>query len=171
MSDLLFFIANLSFNLEPLLSNLLDFLLFHFPLCHSLILLDSAFSILIEFLDIGLLRLEANFVLLCTYTRLSCFLLFCEYCHLLNSLFFEPVLFFHPVDSVLCFLCPHIVILHLLDLGSDSFLVFLLETHNFSSLLLGLFNFFPCLHLLLLEKRNTIGEKLGISLHFLTFSS
>lgn len=163
MRDLFFFVTNLSFYLQPLLSDLLDFLLLHFPLGHPLVLLDSALSILIEFLDIGLLRLEANFVLLGTYTRLSRFFLFCEYRHLLNSLFFESVLFFHPVDSILRFLCTHIVILHFFDFSPNSLFVLLLQAHDLSSFLLSLLDFFPCLHLLLLEQRNTIGEKLCIT--------
>ena len=112
MSYLLFFIADLSFDLQPLLSDLLDFLLFHFPSGHPLVLLDSTLPVLVQFLNVGLLRLEADFVLLCPDTRLPRLFLFSEHRHLLDSFLFKSVFFFHPVDSVLGLLSPHVIVLH-----------------------------------------------------------
>ena len=46
----------------------------------------------------------------------------------------------------------------------DPLLVSLLETSDIVSPLLGFFDLFPSLHLLLLQKGNSVCEQLGISL-------
>merc|ERR1719469_1082731 len=158
MSDLLFFIPDLSFHLQPLLSDLLNFLLFHFPTSMTLIFLDTTFTVLVQFLNVGLLRGEADFALLCTDTGLPSFFLLREDCHLLNPFLLKSMLLLHSVDSVLGLIGPHVIVLHFFNLGTDSLLVFLLEAHDFSGLLLRLLNLLPRLHLLLLQKSNTIGK-------------
>merc|ERR1740139_1049981 len=143
MSDLLFFLPNLSFHLQPLLSDLLNFLLFHLPSSMSLVLLDTTFTVLVQFLNVGLLRREADFVLLCADPCLSSFFLLREHCHLLNPFLLKSMLLLHPVDSVLGLIGPHVIVLHFFNLGTDSLLVFLLEAHDFSGLLLRLLNLLP----------------------------
>ena len=158
MSDLLFFIADLSFYLQPLLSDLLNFLLFHFPSGHPLVLLHTTLPVLVQFLNVGLLRLEAYFVLLCADTRLPRLFLLREHGHLLNPFFFKPMLLLHAVDPVLGLIGTHVIVLHFFNLGSDSLLVFLLEPHHLRGLFLRLFDLLPRFHLLLLQKSNTIGK-------------
>jgi len=158
MRDLLLFISDLTFNLQPLLSDLLNFLLFHFPSSEALVLLNATLPVLVQFLDVGLLSLETDFVLLCPDPSLPRFFLFREHRHLLDSFLFKSVFFFHPVDSVLRLISPHVVVLHFFNFGTDSLLVLLFQSHDLSGLLFCLFNLFPCFHLFLLEKSNTIGE-------------
>jgi len=122
--DLLLFIADLPLYLQPLLSDLLNFLLFHFPPREALILLDATLAVLVQFLNVGLLRLEADFVLLCTDTRLPRLLLLCEHGHLADSLLFKSMLLLHTVNSILRVLSTHIIVLHFFDLGADSLFIF-----------------------------------------------
>ena len=68
------------------------------------------------------------------------------------------MLFFHTSNAILVFKCNGLVVLHLVNLVADSLLILLLETHDLSSLLLGLLNLFPGLHLLLLEQGNTVSK-------------
>jgi hypothetical protein len=66
--------------------------------------------------------------------------------------------FFHTSDALLVLGGNGIVVLHFLNLGTNSLFVFLLETHDFGGLLLGLLDLLPGFHLFLLEQGDTVSE-------------
>jgi hypothetical protein len=56
------------------------------------------------------------------------------------------------------------IILHFLHALLGAFVVSLLETHDFGRSLFGLFNFLPCLGLLLAQQGDAVCQELRISL-------
>jgi hypothetical protein len=155
---------NCSFNLKSLFSYFSNPLILNFSFGTKTVLHNSLFSISIESDDFFLCILVTEFILFSSKFSLSGFFLFCQECHLLDSLFFVTVFIFHTLNPIFVFTRSHILVLHFLDLGTNSFFILLLKTHDLCSFLFGLFDLLPCLHLLLLEEGNTIGQKLSVSL-------
>ena len=70
----------------------------------------------------------------------------------------------HLNDSLTVLLGNHAFVLHLFHLFLDALVIALLQSHDFSGTFLSLFDLLPCLHLLLFEQSNTVGQKLRIPL-------
>ena len=83
---------------------------------------------------------------------------------LLDLRLFNVSVLTHLNNSLTVLLRDHLIVLHLLHLFLNFLVVALLQSHDFSSTLLCLLDLLPCLHLFLLEKRNTVGQELRIPL-------
>jgi len=77
--------------------------------------MDTLLALSVELLEVGGLVLIADLVLVSSDSSLLGLLIFGKECHLLNTLLFVRMLFFHTSDAVLVFGSDGIVVLHFLN--------------------------------------------------------
>lgn len=88
---------------------------------------------------------------------------------LLNLGLLDSTLLTHIVYALSVLRGDHTFVLHFLHLLLYALIISLLELHYLLGTLPRLLNLLPRLHLFLLEEGDTVGEKLGVPLHVLTF--
>lgn len=144
--------ASLSRLVDLLLSNL--FLDAHLLLAHLVLLCHELHVLLVALLVVHRLHLCLRCLLLAVHE--NCLL---DFSLLLLRLLAVLLVLLHNL------LVGEHFVLHPVGLHFCLFVLPLLQSHNLTSTLLGLFNLFPGALFFLLEKGNAVGEQLGITLN------
>ena len=128
-----------------------------------LLLLESG----LELILLGLLVHEfllAPLTLVLHESSLFRFLLFVKLDGVLDFLLLLSALVLHPLETLTMLVLPLLLCSYLFHFLLDSFLISILEPDDIACSALGLLNFLPGFHLLLLQEGNPIRQQLGVSL-------
>lgn len=155
-------------DLSPSFGDLSAASFFLFLLSDLLVEFDSRLPFQVEPLHVLELVCLALGVLLALELGLLGLLVLAHEDRLLDFGFLDASLLANLENSLTACLGDHLLVLHFLHLFCDAHIVAFLESHDFTSALLGLLDLLPSLHLLLLEKSDAVGKELCISLDILT---
>jgi hypothetical protein len=127
--------------------------------------LDTRLAFVVQPMEVLHLLLLAEVVLLGFHTEVASLLVLAHEDRLLDFGLLDVALLTDLVDALAILLRNHHIVLHLIGLCLHALVVSLFELENLRGALLGFLNFLPRLDLFLLEKGNTVGKQLCVTVN------